>query len=169
MGMDEVIIRAARPEDALGIAIVHTYTWKTTYAGFMPDTFLDRMIMNTPKRAEQWKADIENGTGCFVAAIGETVIGFAAYGAARKPGVRKGEVFGLYILKPFQRKGIGKRLFQACMQALREMGFTRMTVNCLQGNPALLFYQAMSGQITGSRQDAIPSGFITEDVLEFTL
>lgn len=168
--MDEIIIRKARPEDALGIAIVHMYTWKTTYTGFMPEDLLDSMVMNIPQRAEQWKTDIENGKTCFVAETMDTVIGFVSCGPARGSDAHgTGETLGFYILKPFQRHGIGRRLLRKCMDALREQGCTRMVVNCLRGNPALSFYQAMGGRITGQRQDAIPGGCITEDVLEFDL
>lgn len=168
--MDEIIIRRACPEDALSIAIVHMYTWKTTYTGLMPEGFLDKMIMNTPQRAEQWKKDLENGSICFVAETMHTVVGFASCGPARDPKAHSsGETFGFYILKPFHRHGIGRLLLSRCMDTLREQGYTRMLVNCLQGNPALSFYQAMGGQITGSRLDRIPGGTITEDILEFHL
>lgn len=168
--MDEILIRKARPEDALGIAIVHMYTWKTTYTGLIPEDFLDRMVLNTPQRAEQWKADIEKGSTCFVAETMGTVVGFASCGPARgADAAAMGETYGFYILKPFQRRGIGKRLFLECMDALREQGHSRMVVNCLRGNLSLSFYQAMGGQITGQRQETIPGGLLTEDVLEFEL
>ncbi len=168
--MDKICIRAARPEDALGIAIVHMYTWKTTYTGLMPEDLLDSMIRNIPKRAGQWKSDLENGSVCFVAETMHTIIGFASCGPALPPGARDtGQLFGLYILKPFHRQGIGKRLLLECMDALRREGYAHMRVHCLAGNPALSFYRAMGGQVTGRRQEMLPGGPTTEEVLEFQL
>ena len=48
----EFFVRDAVPSDALGIAEVHTTTWKTSYRGILPDTLLDSL--SVARRTERW-------------------------------------------------------------------------------------------------------------------
>jgi hypothetical protein len=45
-----VLIRRAEPRDAAGIAHVHVASWRTTYRGIVPDSYLD--ALDEPERAE---------------------------------------------------------------------------------------------------------------------
>jgi hypothetical protein len=47
-----MIIRSARVEDAAAIAEVHVETWRTTYAGMLPDNFL--LNLSEEKYEARW-------------------------------------------------------------------------------------------------------------------
>lgn len=163
-------IRKAVPEDALGITIVNVYTWKTTYPGLIPDKVIDSRIAELIERAEKCRIDIEQNDNFFVAAIGHTIIGFCCYGISRnKIYNTSGEIYALYALKGCQRLGVGKELFSAGTNALKDRGYTSMIINCLYGNPSLEFYQHMGGKIVAQRQDTIKDKSITEDILYFEI
>ena len=51
----EFTIRKATLADALGIAIVSVYTWKTAYSGLLPEEMLDKRLADLPKMAENMK------------------------------------------------------------------------------------------------------------------
>ena len=164
------LIRKATPKDALGISIVNTYTWKTTYAGLIPDALIDARIEGLKQKAEQCKADIEQNDNYIVAVVGDTVIGFCMYGPSRNEAYQaSGEIYALYVLKGYQGENIGKRLFIAGKNELSNRGYTGILINCLKGNPSLGFYQAMDGNLVGERHDTINGQNIAEDILYFHL
>ena len=164
----EVVIRKAVPEDALGIALVQGYTWLTTYAGLMPESVLQDRLQGIPQRAEQWKEELLQGKHGFVAAVGQTVIGFAYYGASLNENFAgDGEAYAIYLLQPFQGLGTGKALFTACRTELGKQGYHHFIVNCLQGNPAADFYEKMGGVTVGTRQDVLGDSMISEDIWRF--
>ncbi len=167
--MKQPVIRRAAPSDALAIALVQAYTWKTTYAGLLPEAVLDAMLDRVYQRAQRWKEDLEQSENCFAAELDGVVIGFASYGESRSPDVACGEIYGLYVLKPFQGQGVGKLLLAQCSYALRRLGCDSFLVNCLMGNPSLGFYEAMGGTVVGTRQDRIGETAIQEHILRFSL
>jgi hypothetical protein len=53
MSWSEPIVRLAQPGDARSIAEVHVESWKTTYQGIFPDTFLNSLSVE--KRDQFWR------------------------------------------------------------------------------------------------------------------
>jgi len=158
------------PSDALGIAIVQAYTWLTAYEGLLPREVLEQRVERLPVRAEQMAVSIENGERFIVALSRGTVVGFAVwYPRARSEEYPSdGEIGALYVLKGFQGRGIGARLFHLCRAALAESGCSHFLANCLQGNPAAHFYVRMGGSAAAQRRDTLVGGAeIIEDVFRF--
>lgn len=166
-----ITIRKAVPADALGIAIVCVYTWQTTYAGLLPDSILKKRISGLKETAERFRKSIAEKENYIVAATEEnTIVGFCAYAASRNDDFPdSGEIIALYVLKGFQKTGLGKRLFAAGVQVLREQNFSSMILNCLDGNPSVGFYQHMGGRIAAQRQDKMKDSVITENILYFQI
>lgn len=161
-------IRKAVPEDALGITIVNVYTWKTTYTGRMPDAVIDSRIKELPIRADKCREDIEKHDHRIVAAIGNTIIGYCAFGTARNTKYKNsGEIYALYVLHGYQGMNIGKALFIAGIKALFLEGFDSMIINCLQDNPAIEFYKHIGGKIVGQRQEVFEGHPILEDIVHY--
>ena len=163
-------IRKAVPEDALGITIVNVYTWKTTYPGLMPDEVIDSRIAELIEKAEKCRIDIEQNDNFFIAVIGHTIIGFCCYGISRnKKYNASGEIYALYVLTGCQGLGVGKALFSAGTNALKDRGYSSIIINCLHGNPSLGFYQHMGGKIISQKKDDIKDKSIIEDILYFEI
>jgi ribosomal protein S18 acetylase RimI-like enzyme len=164
------LIRKATPKDALGISIVNTYTWKTTYFGLMPDILIDSRIDALKSRAEKCKSDIEQNDNFIVAVVDDTVIGFCLYGPSRNEDYKaSGEIYALYVLKGYQGENIGKRLFIAGKNELIDRGYSSIIINCLKENPSLGFYEHMGGKIVGERHDCTNSQNLSEDILYFKI
>ncbi|GAF11533.1 GCN5-related N-acetyltransferase [Bacillus sp. JCM 19046] len=72
-----MIIREATVDDAQAIAHVHVDSWKTTYAGIVPASFLQKL--SHEKRADMWKTIIpsENGYVTVAESLDRKIIGFA--------------------------------------------------------------------------------------------
>lgn len=163
-------IRKATPADAMAMAVVNVYTWKTTYTGLMPDEIIDRRIHNVLPAAQRIKLQLEQQPYHFVALVENCVIGFCMIGPTRNEQYpQAGEIGALYILQGLQGMGIGKALYEAGVQELKQQGYTSMTVNCLRGNPVLGFYQHMGGSIVGEKTELHQGVTLVEDVLYFEL
>ncbi|SDN33320.1 GNAT family N-acetyltransferase [Acetanaerobacterium elongatum] len=159
-------IRKAVPDDALGIALVKVYTWKTTYTGLIPDNIIDELILAIKAQAERFSNDITLYNNATVAAVENTIVGFCVYGKSRNEDFPDaGEIYALYVLKGFQGMGLGEALFGAAIDELLFQGNNFMIINCLKGNPSLDFYKHMGGKVVGQRQDEIAGASITEDIV----
>ena len=166
----EVLIRQGVPQDAAGITYVQTYTWKTTYSGLMPEEILDNRIKELDKRTEITRRRLENGDPYFVAQMQGKIVGMAVCVPSRDPDFPEdGEIQAIYLLKEYQKSGIGRQLFSRCKEYLVQQGHKNMIVNCLDGNPSARFYEKMGGIAVGKRQDPMGDGVINETIFRFVL
>jgi L-amino acid N-acyltransferase YncA len=145
-----MIIREANDSDVAAIAQVHVDTWRTTYRGIMPEDSLAKLSYQ--KREHSWRQILGNAadSGQFVYVaedeLGE-IVGFANGGPERTgDSVYKGELNAIYILKAYQRKGIGRYLTKAVGKRLAQLDIHSMLAWVLADNPSCRFYEALGGQ-----------------------
>lgn len=155
-----ICIRRARPSDAGAIGAVHVATWRTAYAGVLPERYLTGL--SAPRHAagyEQAIIDRRRAHAVFVAVAsgvdapedslpqdGGTVIGFVSGGRARRDGLAQGEVETLYLLEDYRDRGIGRRLMRAMAAHLAAVGCRSATLWVLRDNPTRWFYQRLGGR-----------------------
>lgn len=161
-------VRQARIEDADSIARVHVESWKTTYAGIVPDAYLASL---TPEpRAEMWKGQLNAGTILiFVAEDATGIFGFASGGKSREtiPGY-DAELYAIYLLQQKQRQGVGRSLVQKVAEALRRKGFRSLIVWVLAKNPAVDFYVSLRGSLVAEKEIEIGGLRLNEIALGWT-
>ena len=146
----EVRIRVANPSDAGPIARVHVDSWRSTYAGIVPDDYLAGLSYQD--RESTWNEILRTGLPNFVAETeGGHVVGFAGGGPERQGNeVYCGELYAIYLLEEWQRKGVGRLLVSAIAQRLLVDGFSSMLLWVLEDNhPALRFYESLGGELVG--------------------
>ncbi len=156
--MSETIsLRPAAPRDASGIARVHVETWRTTYAGLVPDDYL--LHMTEAGQAAQWAAAIRGARRADMVLVAEVVgpagpkiVGFGNCGRARI-GPMKGEVFTLYVCSDWQNHGIGGRLLTGLFEVLAGRKIGSAAIWVLSGNPSRFFYEAMGGVRRAERKE----------------
>jgi GNAT superfamily N-acetyltransferase len=137
----DVTIRRATIGDAAAIASVHVSSWRSTYAGIVPDAFL--ASLNVEERAQNWEKHLAAQKAILLVAEDEAgVFGFVCGGKLREelPGY-DGELYAIYLLGERQRRGTGRTLTQSLADALRDEGFKSMAVWVLERNPAVAFYK----------------------------
>jgi ribosomal protein S18 acetylase RimI-like enzyme len=118
---EPVIIDAARPGDAPGIARVHTRSWQHAYRGIFTDEYLDNLDWRA--RLPGWEDAISAPRPAHVlevARAGDTVIGFAAAGPARDEDLpaRYGEIYAIYVDPDAWSQGTGSALLDAAVARL---------------------------------------------------
>lgn len=158
-------IRPATPLDAPGIARVHVDSWRTTYAGIVPQDYLDSL---THERREQyWQKALGNPNNRSFVYVAQSsageIVGFACAGPAQPDNeAYMGELYAIYILKDRQGKGIGRSLFNAVVERLAQTGVNSMLLWVLAGNPVCGFYEAMGGRKVDEKQVQMGGATLTE-------
>jgi GNAT superfamily N-acetyltransferase len=155
-----VLIRSARPEDALEVARVHVRSWQSAYRGHLPDDYLANL--DTVARAGRYSFGIDRAdVPHTLLAVDEEegrIIGFATTGpcADAETGRRLGELYGLYVDPDRWRTGCGRRLIAAGRARLGGLGFTDAVLWVLNGNSrAEAFYRADGWTRDGAERDEV--------------
>ncbi len=161
------IIRPATPTDAAAIARVHVDSWRSTYAGLLPERMLLR-LSNAEHESRWWRHVLGRFRRKHFVYVAEHdrdgVIGFVSGGTCRDRELSyRGEIYALYLLDEHQGVGIGKALFLTLSDRLvRERGRS-LLVWVLSSNPSRFFYEFMGGQRVATRKDRM-GGVEVEEV-----
>jgi ribosomal protein S18 acetylase RimI-like enzyme len=151
-----ISFREATIADCLAVAAVHVQSWKESFAGILGQTFLDKMSVE--KRAKAFEKGFSAASyKMYVAEVPERgVVGFADFGEPRESiDAYEGELYAIYLVSEFQRKGIGGRLFDLGVKYFVRSGKRSMYLLALEVNPSRSFYEKMGGQIVGRKQTKI--------------
>lgn len=152
----ETIYRQAEIEDVPQIAAVHVESWRKSFAGIAPPVFLDKMSVE--KREDAFRQSFgDKNYKIFVAETSENkIVGFADFG---KPSDEKllydAELYAIYFLPEFQRKGIGGNLLKLCQKEMVNGGFNSMFLVALEASPYKSFYEKMGGRVVGKGAHAL--------------
>lgn len=139
------IVRPATAADVPGIARVHIDSWRTSYKGVVPDSYLAGL--NYADRETSWKRNLAHRY-LLVAERQDKVQGFVSGLASREPELGySAELAAIYLYQDQQGAGMGRVLFNALVQQFKEDGHRRMHLWVLADNlSACGFYQRMGGQ-----------------------
>jgi ribosomal protein S18 acetylase RimI-like enzyme len=139
-------IRRARSSDAEPLAATHDLAWRTAYQGIIPGPELDKLINR--RGAEWWEGAIRKGSRIWILVFGDTVAGYTNYGRNRARSLPyTWEIYELYLRPEFQRRGFGRRLFEAARRDLTGSGVDSLIVWTLSDNaPAVAFFRALGGR-----------------------
>ncbi|MFN0042761.1 MAG: GNAT family N-acetyltransferase [Alphaproteobacteria bacterium] len=156
----EVRVRLAHAGDVPAIARTYVDTWRSAYAGLLPDRVLTGM--SETRQHAYWGETLARGADTIhVAEVAGAVAGFAAAGAARallpKTAnlVCRGEVYTLYVRPEHQEFGLGRALLVASFGALVRRGMLPVVIWVLADNPARFFYEHLGGRRVGERQSSL--------------
>jgi GNAT superfamily N-acetyltransferase len=156
-----ISIRAATERDAVAIAHVHVQSWRTTYAGIVPEEYL--ATLNEAERVPVWRDWLTRDIRVYIADLDGEVVGFISGGAIREPvQTYDAELYAIYLLEHAQRQGIGKALLKELAESLLGKGFTGMIVWVLEKNPSRHFYVRSSAQIVTSKSIQIGGVTLSE-------
>jgi GNAT superfamily N-acetyltransferase len=149
-----VSFREAAVADCMAVARVHVRSWKESFAGLVPQAFLDKMSIE--KRANAFRKGFSaESYRMFVAEASHGVVGFADFGAPRENIGYEAELYAIYLLPEFQRKGIGAKLFDLGVENFIRDGKSSMYLLALEVSPYRSFYEKMGGRIIGRKQIGI--------------
>jgi GNAT superfamily N-acetyltransferase len=144
-------IRKAKISDSAGIAKVHIDSWLSTYRGIMPDEKLDSLNYQDGKK--KWARNIQNSIdGKEVLLVAETddkIVGFCGGSKNDHPETNEkylNDLRVIYILKEYQKQGIGKKLVAEYVKILKSENVNSMIIWVLEDNNSKAFYEKLGGE-----------------------
>lgn len=157
-------VRAARAADATGLARVQAASWRSAFAGLVPDAVIAELTSEEAvgQFAERWREAIsapptsKHRVHVAVEKPGEPeILGFAAAGPATDedlwPGT-DGELYELHVMPSVAAEGHDQRLLHAVADTFAEDGFSTGYTWALAGDEARVeFLEAAGWAPDGSR------------------
>ena len=163
-------IRVATPADAHGLGRMHVTSWRETYAGILPDKMLTSLSVEA--RAAAWakimqEPATEHSTVIYLADHEGSIIGFGSCAAQRTETLKDkgydGEFSAIYVLREFQKRRIGTRLFRAMSRDLIRRGFNAAALWVLRDNlRARRFYEHHGAKVIAEREDVRDGAVLVE-------
>ena len=148
------IIRLAKEEDCNELSKLKHDVWNETYRGIYNDNKIDNF--DYKKNSKKFLNTINNpDIELYVVEDSERLVGYMDYGIPIRPYKDYNQEIGLlYLLKEYQRKGIGKELFNIACNRIKENGYNEFFICCNKYNiNAQEFYKKMGGIIDETDED----------------
>jgi GNAT superfamily N-acetyltransferase len=156
---DTLVIREATAADIGALARLHVTTWN--------DTHLAPFEKGGPTyeiRESQWREAFKVTDGSWFCFVIEDrtggLVGFAKgipYAQSDLPDY-SGELSKMYLLREYQRLGLGRRLLGHVARRFLSQDITSMLLFGVEGNPACRFYEALGAELLVSRDGASREG-----------
>ena len=166
-----IVYEKATLDDAYSIRYIGAYSWRETYTGLVPDDYLEYKIDHFEDKVEREKELIKN-SNYYVARVDNKTVGFVVFGKSEDTKYSEyGYLGALYLLKDYQGYGIGKKLFEIAVKGLKELGYSKMMLECMEGNNTINFYKKYSGEVIDTIDFSLNSGNLTvkADVMIFDI
>jgi len=143
----DIIIKSMETEDEIrGKAFVHWKSWQESYRGMVDEGYLDRMTLaDAEEKAFRWRDNI------LVARDGERVVGFVGYGMSREDD-GAGEVFAIYVLEEYQKRGVGYALMRKALALLDGCRVVYLWV-LKENDKAIRFYERAGFRADGTEKE----------------
>lgn len=173
-------IRYAGIEDIEGMIDVNIKTWRTTYSGIINEDFLlerekdrENRIIRSRNNFGRLMTDGRIIYNC-VAVDNGNIIGIINYGKCREEDefdlTNSAEIYAIYVLKEYQKEGIGKKLMNFAVKDLIKENYNNVLIWALKDNPSVEFYKRIGGDgrltrnIEIGKQVLEEIGFIYDDM-----
>ncbi|TDB54741.1 GNAT family N-acetyltransferase [Bacillus sp. CBEL-1] len=146
------------------ISTLYTDSWKTTYHGLIPDSYLEKLSYQDSE--EKWSTFLQKDGTSVVAAFDDKqdIVGFGAY-EPYSDSSHKGELVALYISDHAKGQGIGTLLMDFIKRDLYFSGVRSIDIWALGKNThAINFYKRQGAQFVKTHPHEF-EGVLLEDVL----
>lgn len=106
------------------------------------------------RRTESWEYNIKTGNVFVAVTDDQQIVGFSSGGKERTGDYENfpGELYAIYMLKEYQRLGIGKLLVKPVVNELVQLNVNSMLVWVLEDNKSKQFYENLGGEPVDVKQ-----------------
>lgn len=147
--MPVVTFRRALPEDARLMSETRQKAWAATYRGIYDDAMIDGYDLECFEARDRRRIE-DPRQNCFLVMDGGACVGYFHYGPCTYGPYQDFALClnSLYFLPPYQRMGLGKRVFDQLRAHCRAQGLSKFFCGCnLHNVPAMAFYRKMGGVV----------------------
>ena len=161
-------IEKVEKKDCLALAKFITKTWNETYRGIVNDEFLDRLKTTESERGSRFIDNFDEKNNMqYIIKNDSEIIGFSKlFKCSDEKNI---ELQSLYVLKKYQKKGLGKKLIQKAFEEAKKLGYRQIIIGCLENNNANEFYKKMGCKFINKREFKLPNQTLYENVYEYKL
>lgn len=154
------LFREAVIADCYDLAVLKGKVWNTTYQGIYPKEKLEGYDVEKNKRIFESIVD-NTEISLYVATDKDRIVGFMTCGKPYKPFREYGQEIGLlYILKEYQRQGLGSAFFDIARRQVAKNGYKEFFLSVNQKNyDAQKFYLAMGGTVLCAEGEQLRIGY----------
>ena len=147
------VIRKKERKDCADVAHIVTVAWNETYEGIVSDEFLAGLYATEKERAENtYNKFDEKDNHQYVLEVENKIVGFVNVGPSDETEYEDcGEIYAVYIINGYKGHGFGRKLVEAGIKELKNMGYNKMVIGCLAGNPTNDFYKHIGGKYIKQR------------------
>ena len=142
-----IVFHRATAQDAPLLGQTRQRAWDATYRGIYPDAQIDCFDYAAHRQRDERRIAEQT---VFLMLDGEACAGYFYYGAFPH-GRYKDFTFclnSLYILPPYQRRGLGRRVFDWMREVCRVRGEEKFFCGCnIHNEKAQAFYRKMGGVV----------------------
>ncbi len=127
--MQAVCFRAARPDDARGIADIHVRSWRAAYAGTVSADALERLDVD--QRTAMWTRRLAAGQMTLLAEMDGRTVGFVLLGPTPDPDhdpATTGHVLAIHVDPDVTGHGVGGALLGRAVDTLASAGYAVATL-----------------------------------------
>ena len=145
-----MIIRNIKEEDIPEYIRWVNQVWNETYRGIVDDSFLDNMENTTEYRIKRQKEKYKNNelNTVYVMLDDDRLIGYTSINHSRDEEKNdSGDISSLYLLKEYQGKGLGTKLYNYSLNKLILKGYRDYIISCLDKNETNEFYKKKGGKL----------------------
>ncbi|WP_158527161.1 GNAT family N-acetyltransferase [Sinorhizobium meliloti] len=163
MATERFKIRAALSSDMVAIGEIVVQSWRHTFDGLVAPEIL--ASLSAEQQATRHTRTFSKPETIYrVATVkGAGTIGFASGGPSRNAEVFDGaELYAIYLRPQFERRGIGRALFEAVATELMETSSKGFYLTALSVNPNRQFYQLMGGREVNAPDIQLGSEFYSQ-------
>ncbi|MBQ8311770.1 MAG: GNAT family N-acetyltransferase [Clostridia bacterium] len=156
----DILYRKATSDDCLALAELKGRVWNTTYKGIYSDETLQNY--DVAKNQSIFESIVANPEiELYLAECNGTAVGLMTCGKPFRPFMHYEQEIGLlYILKSYQRRGIGRGFFELARQQVKNSGHREFLVSVNKLNkPAIDFYLAMGGKVVLTDEKQMKIGY----------
>lgn len=159
-------IRRATAEDTAGLARLQVDSYRTAYAGLLPEAYLAGFSYEDQE--QDWRdwptmypADV-----LYVAVDEEGKVAGYALGRPVPTGLARYdcELVALHVRGLVRRQGLGRKLVAAVAGQLKQEGCTALMLWVLEGNPSRAFYERLGGCPAGRQNVTLDEGVTAVEV-----
>lgn len=157
-------ISPATIADSAGIAHVQITSYRTAYAPFFPQAYLDHFTY--AEQDQDWRDLIGDRKSDFVLVAVQDAREIVGYALGKMDSDKlkefESELVALHVLPEFQHNGIGGKLFSAMAHEFRARGKNDLYLWTLEGNPVRAWYERLGGKLVGEKNYDVDDVTITE-------
>ena len=162
-------IRKAYPTDAYVLVQIRDEAWKREYYDILTSDIIHNKDRNVNENIRHLQDQITENNRIIVALDGDKIVGFVFYAKVQGDYYDNAEIREIYVVPEYQRKGIGRKLFDEAVKELKKLKYNSFIVSCPIHNKSMEFFIHLGGIKKGNHTEKMYGHSFTCEIIYFDI